>query len=316
MILIYSHDIEFATTKVLEWIHYYGGQFARINNGSFNEGNLFSFTIGNDENRLRVDEQEVTSYWYRRSKIPGTSIENKNWSLSLKLSINNHLKSELIALNNGIATCSKRINSLSHPATSKSEKINDLIEASNVGLTIPPSIVTNKKSELLKFINNHGDVIVKNIGNAIPHYINNRIYSTYTSSINEKDIINYPDKIFPAMFQKKIKKKLEIRSFIVKNDIYSAALFSQQHKKTSTDYRKYTSSNPIRITPYKLPHKIEQKILNLMKNLRLDTGSIDLIRSEDDFIFLEVNPVGQFGWISSPCNYHLEKKIAENILEL
>ena len=36
------------------------------------------------------------------------------------------------------------------------------------------------------------------------------------------------------------------------------------------------------------------------------------LKSNDDFIFLEVNPVGQFGMTSSPCNYSLEKKIAQH----
>jgi hypothetical protein len=31
-------------------------------------------------------------------------------------------------------------------------------------------------------------------------------------------------------------------------------------------------------------------------------------------VFLEVNPVGQFGMVSAPCNYHLEKKVAELLI--
>lgn len=315
MILIYSNDIDFATTKVLEWIDSHGKNFIRVNNGNLIETNNFSFAINNHENKLKVNDVEVTSYWYRRSKVPAPKIGDKKWNLSLKYSINNHLKTELIALNNGIAACSKKIKSLSHPLTAKSEKINDLIEATNVGLSIPPSLVTNKKSELLKFVNKHNSVIVKNIGNALPHYINNMNYTTYTSIIDKKDIVQYPEKIFPGMFQKKINKEFELRTFIIDRNIYSAAIFSQQNEETSIDFRKYSSVKPNRIVPYKLPDEIEKKLLLLMENLKLNTGSIDLIRSEDDFIFLEINPVGQFGWISTPCNYCIEKIIAEYIIE-
>jgi hypothetical protein len=31
-------------------------------------------------------------------------------------------------------------------------------------------------------------------------------------------------------------------------------------------------------------------------------------------VFLEVNPVGQFGMVSRPCNYQLERKVAELLL--
>ena len=52
-----------------------------------------------------------------------------------------------------------------------------------------------------------------------------------------------------------------------------------------------------------------------MEDLKLETGSLDLIKTPDGrIVFLEVNPVGQFGMISKPCNYHLERKVAEFLI--
>ncbi len=52
-----------------------------------------------------------------------------------------------------------------------------------------------------------------------------------------------------------------------------------------------------------------------MDKLDLNCGSIDMIvNTKNEFIFLEVNPVGQFGMVSEPCNYFLEKKVAEFLL--
>ena len=48
-----------------------------------------------------------------------------------------------------------------------------------------------------------------------------------------------------------------------------------------------------------------------MNLIGLNTGSIDMILTpEGDYYFLEVNPVGQFGMISHPCNFYLEEKVA------
>jgi hypothetical protein len=33
-----------------------------------------------------------------------------------------------------------------------------------------------------------------------------------------------------------------------------------------------------------------------------------------EYVFLEVNPIGQFGMVSAPCNYNLEKKIAQYLI--
>ncbi|MNR06137.1 hypothetical protein D3C85_1222000 [compost metagenome] len=44
----------------------------------------------------------------------------------------------------------------------------------------------------------------------------------------------------------------------------------------------------------------------------LNCASFDVIYSSDDaqYYFLDLNPVGQFGMVSTPCNYNLEKEIA------
>lgn len=53
-----------------------------------------------------------------------------------------------------------------------------------------------------------------------------------------------------------------------------------------------------------------------MNSLNLNTGSIDLIvDTQDNYYFLEINPVGQFGMVSQPCNYYLEKKVAEYLVQ-
>ena len=63
--------------------------------------------------------------------------------------------------------------------------------------------------------------------------------------------------------------------------------------------------------PYRLPKKIENKIVNLMEKLHLTSGSIDLIKGVDGkYYFLEVNPVGQYDWVSVYGGYDLDQKIA------
>jgi glutathione synthase/RimK-type ligase-like ATP-grasp enzyme len=62
---------------------------------------------------------------------------------------------------------------------------------------------------------------------------------------------------------------------------------------------------------YKLPKEVEQKISILMNKLDLNCGSLDFIKSGNNFYFLEINPIGQFLGLSYKTNSNLEKKIAE-----
>ena len=57
------------------------------------------------------------------------------------------------------------------------------------------------------------------------------------------------------------------------------------------------------------------KLLKLMKKLGLNFGSIDMIKAKNgEYYFLEVNPVGQFGMVSHPCNFSIEKHLAELLI--
>jgi D-alanine-D-alanine ligase-like ATP-grasp enzyme len=49
-----------------------------------------------------------------------------------------------------------------------------------------------------------------------------------------------------------------------------------------------------------------------MRELGVNTGSIDMIYTKDnEYVFLEVNPTGQFGMTSVPCNYPIDLEVAK-----
>ena len=94
------------------------------------------------------------------------------------------------------------------------------------------------------------------------------------------------------------------------------AIFSQMDDRTAVDYRHYRPDKPNRQVPFILPLKVQHKLRMLMRDLDLSSGSIDMIYDKfNRYVFLEVNPVGQFGMISQACNYYLEKSVAEHLIE-
>jgi hypothetical protein len=95
------------------------------------------------------------------------------------------------------------------------------------------------------------------------------------------------------------------------------AIFSQNNEMTRVDFRRYDYQKPNRQVPYLLPKNIQEKLSMLMERLGMTSGSIDMIKNiEGNYTFLEVNPVGQFGMISLPCNYYLEKKVCETLVKM
>src|SRR5690606_29202165 len=120
------------------------------------------------------------------------------------------------------------------------------------------------------------------------------------------------DEFALTLFQERVSKKYEIRIFFFNQKLYCMAILSQSDKSTSIDYRNYNRSLPNRNIPIKIPDEVRKKVIEFIKASELRTGSIDIIVDENNqYVFLEVNPQGQFDWVSQNCNYYIEKDIAE-----
>jgi ATP-GRASP peptide maturase of grasp-with-spasm system len=198
---------------------------------------------------------------------------------------------------------------------SRQLSVNKLVvfeKASKAGFNVPDYLITNNKEDLKAFYNKHDKIVCKDIDTPLVIQSFQEQALSYVELIEEKFINDLPEMFMLSLFQAYIEKEIEIRAFVLDKEIYSMAIFSQGDAKTAVDFRKYNTMQPNRNVPYKLPEKIECQIIELMSRLDLITGSVDLIKNTSgDYTFLEVNPVGQFGMVSYPCNYNLEQKVAK-----
>jgi glutathione synthase/RimK-type ligase-like ATP-grasp enzyme len=145
--------------------------------------------------------------------------------------------------------------------------------------------------------------------NFFPYHGNE--YGLYTIRLTLRELNDLPDRFLPTLFQRQIPKQYEIRTFYLDGACHSMAIFSQGDKQTELDYRRYNHSRMNQMVPFALPAEQEAAAGRLMKDLEMNSGSLDIIRDTDGrYVFLEVNPVGQFGMVSRPCNYYLEEKVA------
>lgn len=187
------------------------------------------------------------------------------------------------------------------------DKIDVLKKAKKHGLLIPETYISNDSAPIKSLLKQKA-LITKPIAE-VSFYEDDKGRGAYIS--HTQAVENIDGVFVPSLFQMKIDKKIEIRTFILGDNFYSMAIFSSNNKKTIVDFRKYDFFKPNRRIPFQLPKSIEDRLKNLMKDLSLKTGSVDLILDQNDnYYFLEINPIGQFGMVSYPCNYNLEKKVA------
>jgi len=134
--------------------------------------------------------------------------------------------------------------------------------------------------------------------------------------VREDAVAALPETVLPTLLQAMVDKAWEVRAFYLAGELHAMAIFSQHDQQTAVDFRRYNRTRPNRAVPYRLPGEVQEQLRALMRELQMDTGSLDLVRTPDGrHVFLEVNPAGQFGMVSHRCNYRLEKKVAEHLIE-
>ena len=321
MILINSINEDYSTDEVVRWLCKYDIKFIRLN-GKVEITNIkyinntLKLSIKNNE---EICLNKIKAYWYRRgdfyNKIDVLNSSNQNF--------NDELEEFLIKENNALLDffLDHLKNEIPSIGDSKScidvNKNINLIAAKNIGLLIPDFLLTSKKHEVNEFIVKQSRIITKSINVVFNYSDDDDWYPSYTNEVTLESLDKFPDNFQTSLFQKRLDKKYDIRSFYLDEKIYSMAIFSQNDEQTETDFRKYIYDRPNRSIPFKLPDSIENKVISLMKKLKYESGSIDFVYTRDSqFYFLEINPIGQFGMTSYPCNYQLEKKIAENLIYL
>jgi len=323
MVFIQSQNFDLSTNTIIEWLLHYKVPFVRANHEN-GEIILKKFLITNletkiilDINGIVVDLDEISAYWHRRGT---TSIKNKynldQFTKGFTKRVGNALLKNFEAqfhtlnefINVKLAGAGRKLGNLKAATLNK---LDVLQKASECGLVIPDTLITTSKRELQEFKNKKGRIISKSIQDSvfIPGDYEHIVH--YTEEITDNMIDTLPETFAPSFFQQLGEKEYELRAFFLQGRFYSMAIFSQRDQQTSVDFRKYNDSEPSRTIPYKLPSWLEDQLRKLMDMLQLDTGSVDLIVSPaGNYYFLEINPVGQFGMVSYPCNYLIERKIA------
>jgi ATP-GRASP peptide maturase of grasp-with-spasm system len=196
-------------------------------------------------------------------------------------------------------------------------KLTVLGAAASVGLRVPRFLVSSSTRALAAEVGSVPSV-TKAISDGLYLFddtLGSRGFYSYTERVTREDLEDLPMTISPSLVQEEIRKRFDVRVFYLEGRIWAMAIFSQNDVRTQVDFRKYNDACPNRTVPYRLPQEIETRLDALFQALDLKTGSADLVVDEEgEHVFLEINPVGQFGMVSEPCNYYLERDVARTLV--
>jgi len=313
MVLILSEVSDEMTDIVCQWLFFNNEKFVRINNEDFyqykiqilSDKNRFEILLTNNDFSYKLSDFEKV--WFRRGNfyfLKNNSSLYSNPKIQDKIA--KHINDEEKTIVDFMYSVLMQKPHINNPMHYNSNKLISLNIASKNGFKLPTTLITNSKEQLLCFQKSQKSIITKNIQDVLTiRNIDGFSVSQSTKKIKESN----KDDFWYSLFQEEIVKKYELRIFYFMGKCYTMAIFP---RKETLDFRTVdvNSSECLRMVPYKLPSDIKIKIKNFMKEMNLESGSIDMIVDiEDQYYFLEVNPVGQFHFLNKICNYYIEKEI-------
>ncbi|MCS5708640.1 hypothetical protein CC99x_006930 [Candidatus Berkiella cookevillensis] len=275
-----------------------GAQGIRWDPGEFllkQKINLFlkpvsSIEIYTKEGSINLNEIDVV--WFRRPRLP--TLPN-----SIHPDDEKFIKEESIsfmrALWSFMCESAVWINPFSsyHMANSKLVHLRLALE---LGFIIPNTLVSNDKNRILDFLakNKCTGVIYKTF---MPFSWQEEegVFSSQTAIVSadflpEQEVLQ----MTPGIYQSLVLKAYEIRATFF-NDCCIAVRIENH---SEIDWRSLHFKGKIPIGEIKLPNLIYDKCIQLMKKLGISFGCFDfIVTPAGEYIFLEVNEMGQFLWI-------------------
>ena len=299
--LILSHSVDYSTDLICFELKKRGVNYLRLNRDSFAD---YKIQIDVSYNSLFVSLDGSHNYYVESIyfRAPVFLRTNKKFTLDEQV-----YRSQWSSFLRNLIIFDKAT-WLNHPVSiyRAENKIFQLKEALSVGLNIPKTIISNFPPK--ENIFNYNEIAVKSLDTALFHSDDEEFF-VYTSAISRNEITEESLKLAPVIMQEFLDKKIDIRITAIGETLYPVKVLSHGNG-ISGDWRREKKEN-LEYVPFDLPGDIQDKLLRLMANLDLSFGGIDLMLSDNKYYFVEVNPTGEWGWLTRTSNIPIDKAIVD-----
>jgi glutathione synthase/RimK-type ligase-like ATP-grasp enzyme len=189
--------------------------------------------------------------------------------------------------------------------------------ARQLGLAVPETLITNSPQRARAFCERFPEVVFKLIN--CPRVVEGDFISWIGTSLLTANDVAALDHLVasPGIFQRRIPKRCDLRLTIVGNQVFPVEIHSQVDSRTAVDFRRtWLDEVPLVHQIHALPPEVHQQCLALARGLGLATCAIDLVLTpEGEYVFLEVNPGGQWGWIEAATHLPITEALVDLFIE-
>jgi MvdC family ATP-grasp ribosomal peptide maturase len=187
--------------------------------------------------------------------------------------------------------------------------------ATRAGLRVPRTLVTNDPAAARQFFAETDGQTVAKLLRPIAVSMDAVKPFVYTNRVREEDLAGAESlRHSPMVFQELITKACELRVAYVAGETFAGALDASGTSRGYTDWRR-VAPEECRWQKAQLPTEVASGLHAFMLELGLVFGAVDLICTPSgEYVFLEVNPGGEWGMLERDLGLPISKAIAEALL--
>lgn len=321
MILCISHSADFYTIDlVIEHLQKAGKEVLRLNSDMLNDQMRFEYRIRDGKSVLvlhtegkSVSAEEIEAVWYRKLWGIKTPAELSGEYVTI---FNQEYYSMRDIFFNALSSI-PWMNPIETDHQIGNDKLYQLSVAEACGMLIPETIFTNDQERVTSFFHHEcsGQMIAKLHGSLSRSMKGDQPFLP-TTRIKEEDLNDLDSLVYcPMIFQRMIEKSYELRVIYVDGHFFTGKINAQASEKGSVDWRAAHDIFPA-WESYQLPASIETKLTMMMKRFGLYFGAFDLIcDTQGNYVFLEINPQGEWGMLQRDLNYPIAQTIADQLIQ-
>ncbi|HUC61497.1 MAG TPA: alpha-L-glutamate ligase [Alphaproteobacteria bacterium] len=179
--------------------------------------------------------------------------------------------------------------------------------AQAIGLEIPATLMTSDPEAVAAFRHRHGGNVIFKQFLALPDaWRETRLLRPEDEA--HLDSVRWA----PVIFQRFVEAVADVRVIAIGGELFAAAA-DVRDMEYPVDVRMNLEA---RYEAHRLPHATEDGLRALMGRLGLEYGAIDLrLTPEGHYVFLEINPAGQFLYIEHMTGQKIAAALAARLIE-
>jgi len=200
-----------------------------------------------------------------------------------------------------------------HATPRANRKILQIAMARRVGFAVPETIQTSDPVAAKAFVDRHDATIVKPLVSEITPGVTGGGTYNFATKVQRGEKIQYKLlPLAPLIFQEAIEPAADIRVVVVGRTVFAARIDTDPSEGGVRDWRIAQYGGKLDIIPYELPAEVQAQCAQLIKNLGLAFGAIDLILDKKGQLwFLENNTTGAWGFVERATNLPIGKELAK-----